>query len=85
MPRVKLGSRRKITIPEKTVKRLGLKTGEELELMDNGKVITLDGVVDAMYIAQIENLAQTQSRPVDRHVQSRDRPILVNLVTADRW
>ncbi len=41
MPRVKLGARRQITIPEKTVKRLGLKAGEELELMDNGKVITL--------------------------------------------
>ncbi len=41
MPRVKLGARRQITIPAKTVKRLGLKAGEELELVDNGKVITL--------------------------------------------
>lgn len=41
MPRVKLGSRRQITIPREMVKRLGLKTGEELELADNGKMITL--------------------------------------------
>jgi AbrB family looped-hinge helix DNA binding protein len=41
MPRVKIGSRRQITIPAKTLKRLGLAAGEELELVDNGKVITL--------------------------------------------
>ncbi len=41
MPRVKLGARRQITIPAEMVKRLGLKAGEELELVDNGKAITL--------------------------------------------
>ena len=41
MPRVKLGTRRQITIPAETIKRLGLTAGEELELVDNGKVITL--------------------------------------------
>ncbi len=41
MPRVKLGSRRQITIPAETIKRLGLKPGEELELVESEKAIVL--------------------------------------------
>jgi AbrB family looped-hinge helix DNA binding protein len=41
MPRVKLGVRRQITIPAETVRRLGLQPGEELELVDNGRMITV--------------------------------------------
>ncbi len=41
MPTVKLGSKRQITIPAETIKRFGLKPGEELELVESGKVIVL--------------------------------------------
>jgi AbrB family looped-hinge helix DNA binding protein len=41
MPAVKLSSRRQITIPEETIKRLGLKAGEELELVESEKAIVL--------------------------------------------
>ena len=41
MARVKLSKRRQITIPEKTVKRLGLRPGEELELVESEKTIVL--------------------------------------------
>lgn len=41
MPRVKGGSRRHITIPAETLKRLGLKPGEELELVESEKMIVL--------------------------------------------
>jgi antitoxin MazE len=41
MPTVKLGSKRQITIPAETIKRFGLKPGEELELVENGKAIVL--------------------------------------------
>lgn len=41
MARVKLGARRQITIPEETVKRLGLAAGEELELVESEKAIVL--------------------------------------------
>lgn len=41
MPRVKFGSRRQITIPVDTAKRLGLTAGEELELVERDKVIML--------------------------------------------
>ena len=41
MPTVKLSSRRQITIPEETAQRLGLKAGEELELVESGKAIVL--------------------------------------------
>jgi AbrB family looped-hinge helix DNA binding protein len=41
MPTVKLSSRRQITIPEETAKRLGLKAGEELELVESEKAIIL--------------------------------------------
>ncbi|TSC76162.1 MAG: Transcriptional regulator, AbrB family [Parcubacteria group bacterium Gr01-1014_33] len=39
--RVTLGTRREITIPESTVKRLGLMTGQELELRESKKGILL--------------------------------------------
>lgn len=41
MARVKLGSRHQITIPPETIKRLGLTTGEELELVESEKGIVL--------------------------------------------
>ena len=41
MARVKLSSRRQITIPAETAKRLGLKAGEELELVESEKTIVL--------------------------------------------
>lgn len=41
MPRVKLGARRQITIPQETLKRLGLKPGEEFELVESQKTIVL--------------------------------------------
>jgi AbrB family looped-hinge helix DNA binding protein len=41
MPRVKLSARRQITIPAQTAKRLGLKAGEELELVESEKAIVL--------------------------------------------
>lgn len=41
MPRVKLATRCQITIPRETVKRLGLKPGEELELMESEKTIVV--------------------------------------------
>lgn len=41
MPTVKLGSRRQITIPEEMVTRLGLKPGEELEVVQSEKAIVL--------------------------------------------
>jgi|SRR6266508_1641738 len=41
MPRVKLSARRQITIPAETAKRLGLKAGEELELVESEKAIVL--------------------------------------------
>lgn len=41
MPTVKLGSKRQITIPAETIKRFGLKPGEELELVESGKAIVL--------------------------------------------
>ena len=41
MPRVKIGSRRQITIPAETIKRLGLNVGEELELVERDEVIVL--------------------------------------------
>jgi len=41
MPTVKLGAKRQITIPAETVKRFGLKPGEELELVESGKAIVL--------------------------------------------
>ena len=41
MARVKLGSRHQITIPAETIKRLGLTTGEELELVESEKGIVL--------------------------------------------
>jgi AbrB family looped-hinge helix DNA binding protein len=41
MPTVKLGARRQITIPADTIKRFGLKPGEELELVESGKAIVL--------------------------------------------
>jgi antitoxin MazE len=41
MPTVKLGSKRQITIPAETIKRFGLKPGEELELVESEKVIVL--------------------------------------------
>ncbi len=40
-PRVKLGARWQITIPKATIERLDLKVGEEFEVADNGRVITL--------------------------------------------
>lgn len=41
MSRVKLGTRRQITLPAETVKRLGIMPGEELELVEHEKVIML--------------------------------------------
>ena len=41
MPRVKLGTRHQITIPKETIKRLGLTTGEELELVESEELIVL--------------------------------------------
>ena len=41
MPRVKLGTRRQITIPKETIKRLGLTPGEELELVESEELIVL--------------------------------------------
>ena len=41
MPRVKLGARRQVTIPAATVKRLGLKVGEELELVETDEGILM--------------------------------------------
>ncbi len=41
MARVKLSTRRQITIPAETAKRLGLKAGEELELVESEKAIVL--------------------------------------------
>lgn len=41
MPTVKLGSKRQITIPADTIKRFGLKPGEELELVESQKTIVL--------------------------------------------
>jgi AbrB family looped-hinge helix DNA binding protein len=41
MPTVKLGSKHQITIPRETIKRFGLKPGEELELVESGKAIVL--------------------------------------------
>jgi AbrB family looped-hinge helix DNA binding protein len=41
MARVKLSSRRQITIPKETLKRLGLSPGEELELVASEKTIVL--------------------------------------------
>jgi len=41
MPRVKLSARRQITIPAEAAKRLGLKAGEELELVESEKAIVL--------------------------------------------
>jgi AbrB family looped-hinge helix DNA binding protein len=41
MPTVKLGAKRQITIPAETIQRLGLKPGEELELVETGKTIVL--------------------------------------------
>lgn len=41
MARVRLGARRQITIPAETIKRLGLKPGEELELVESQKTIVL--------------------------------------------
>ena len=47
MPRVKLGTRRQITIPAETVKRFGLKAGEELELVETDEGILMKPVVAA--------------------------------------
>jgi len=41
MPRVKLGNRRQITIPPDIIQRLGLRAGEELEMVSNDKAIVL--------------------------------------------
>jgi AbrB family looped-hinge helix DNA binding protein len=41
MPTVKLGAKRQITIPADIIKRFGLDPGEELELVERGKVIVL--------------------------------------------
>ena len=41
MPRVKLGTRRQITIPKETIKRLGLTPGEDLELAESEELIVL--------------------------------------------
>jgi AbrB family looped-hinge helix DNA binding protein len=41
MARVKLGKRHQVTIPVQTIKRLGLKAGEELELVESEKAIVL--------------------------------------------
>jgi antitoxin PrlF len=41
MPTIKLGAKRQITIPAETAKRLGLKAGEELELVESEKAIVL--------------------------------------------
>ena len=44
MARVKLGKRHQVTIPAQTMKRLGPKAGEELELVESEKAIVLPGV-----------------------------------------
>ncbi len=44
MPRAKLGARRQVTIPAETVKRLGLKVGEELELVATNEGILIKPV-----------------------------------------
>lgn len=41
MARVKLNARRQITIPAEIAKRLGLKAGEELELVESEKALVL--------------------------------------------
>jgi antitoxin MazE len=41
MARVKLSARRQITIPAQITKRLGLKAGEELELVESEKTLVL--------------------------------------------
>jgi antitoxin MazE len=41
MARVKLSARRQITLPAEITKRLGLKAGEELELVESEKAIVL--------------------------------------------
>jgi antitoxin MazE len=41
MARVKLSARRQITIPAEITKRLGLKAGEELELVESEKTLVL--------------------------------------------
>jgi antitoxin MazE len=41
MARVKLNARRQITIPAEVTKRLGLKAGEELELVESEKTLVL--------------------------------------------
>jgi antitoxin MazE len=41
MARVKLSARRQITIPAEITKRLGLKAGEELELVESERAIVL--------------------------------------------
>lgn len=41
MSRVKIGSRRQITIPAETIERLGWSTGEELELVERDDALVL--------------------------------------------
>ncbi|MBI4639728.1 MAG: AbrB/MazE/SpoVT family DNA-binding domain-containing protein [Candidatus Tectomicrobia bacterium] len=41
MPRVKLGTRRQITLPAKTLKRLGMTAGEEFEVVEHDKAVIL--------------------------------------------
>jgi AbrB family looped-hinge helix DNA binding protein len=41
MPRVKIGTRHQVAIPAEILKRLGLSAGEELELIENDKMLML--------------------------------------------
>ena len=41
MPRVKIDTRHQVTLPAETLKRLGLGTGEELEVVEHNKMILL--------------------------------------------
>jgi len=41
MPRVKLGTKRQITLPLETIKRLGMTAGEEFEVVEHDKAVIL--------------------------------------------
>ena len=61
MPRVKLSARRQITIPAETAKRLGLKAGEELELVESEKAIVL---VPRKHIPSLDDLSLSDAATV---------------------
>ena len=54
MSRVKLGTRRQITLPADTIERLGIMPGEELELVEHEKV---SGIDDGLLAQRLVGLA----------------------------